>query len=190
MKETNQRKELEQVLVRQKQELEKMQSQCDQFTEELQMIHDQKLQLESRIVESKRIEEELEEKIMQAAKLLVPFKEKRDKVKVERNNAVREVNGLRKLLEWGDSSLSGQQCFTYSFLEINEATRDFDPSWKIGDGRYGSVYKGYLRHLKVAIKMLPFCGSQGHLDFEREVYPFSKLVALRVCEQMAVGSFI
>ncbi|MED6162934.1 hypothetical protein PIB30_075162 [Stylosanthes scabra] len=40
-------------------------------------------------------------------------------------------------------------------LEINEATNDFDPSWKSGEGRYGSVYKAVLPNMHVRCNFLP-----------------------------------
>uniref|UniRef100_A0A5B6Z697 RING-type E3 ubiquitin transferase n=1 Tax=Davidia involucrata TaxID=16924 RepID=A0A5B6Z697_DAVIN len=168
MKETNQRKEMEELLARQRQELERMKNQHDQIIKELQMVQDQKLVLEGRMKESRYVEEELEEKIIQAVKLLVTFKGKRDELQIEHDNAIREINGLTKFVEEDAASLCRPQFFAFSFLEINEATRNFDPSWKIGDGRFGSVYKGFLCHMKVAIKMLPSHGSQGHLEFEHE----------------------
>ncbi|XP_059667103.1 U-box domain-containing protein 32 isoform X2 [Cornus florida] len=175
MKEINQRKELEEVLARQRQELETMKNQHDQFVKQLQMVQEQKLVLESRVTESHRTEEELEEKIIQAVDLLVTFKGRRDEMQIEHANAIREVNALRNLVAEDAASLCRSQFLSLSFLEINEATHNFDPSWKIGDGRYGSVYKGFLHHMKVAIKMLPSRGSQGHMEFEQEAGLLSRV---------------
>ncbi|GKF98421.1 U-box domain-containing protein 32 isoform X1 [Tanacetum coccineum] len=68
-------------------------------------------------------------------------------------------------------------------MEIMEATQDFNQSLKIGEGRYGSVYKGILRHVRIAIKMLPSLGSQGDAEFEDEVNPTTVYVkvAIRLC---------
>lgn len=169
MKERKERKEMEEVLARQKQDLESMKNLHDQYTKELQMVRDQKQVLESQLMESHSVEDELDEKFVQAVKLLMTFKEKRDKLLIEHDKVRGEINGLRRLVKKDAADLSKLQFSAFSFWEINEATRDFDPSWKIGDGRYGSVYKGILRHLKVAIKMLPSHGSQGHVEFEHEV---------------------
>lgn len=160
---------MEEVLARQKQDLESMKNLHDQYTKDLQMVHEQKQALESQLMESRSVEDELEEKIVQAVKLLTSFKEKRDKLLIEHDRLIGEINGLRTLMKNDATDLSKLQFFTFSFWEINEATRDFDPSWKIADGRYGIIYKGVLRHLKVAIKMLPSHGSQGHVEFEHEV---------------------
>ncbi|KAI8030901.1 U-box domain-containing protein 33 [Camellia lanceoleosa] len=174
-KEKKPSKEMEEVLSRQRQELERMKNQHDQYTKELQIIRDQKPVLESQLIDSHSVEKELEEKIIQAVKLLVTFKEKRDKLQIEREKAIKEINGLRKLVDEDAANLQKLQFFAFSFSEIGEATRDFDPSWKIGDGIYGSVYKGILRHLKVAIKMLPSCGSQCHVEFEHKAWVLSKV---------------
>ncbi|GFY84183.1 U-box domain-containing protein kinase family protein [Actinidia rufa] len=131
MNEIKQRKEMEEVLSDQRQELERMKNQHDQYTKELQMI--------------------------------------------EHDKAIRELGGLSKVVNENAADSFKLQFFAFSFWEINEATRDFDPSWKIGDGRYGSVYKGLLRHLKVAIKMLPSRGSQGHVEFEHEAWALSRV---------------
>ncbi|XP_057476986.1 U-box domain-containing protein 32-like [Actinidia eriantha] len=175
MKEIKQRKEMEEVLAGQRQELERLKNQHDRYTKELQTVRDQKPVLETQLMESRSAEEELEEKIVQAVKLLVTFKEKGDKLHVEHDQAIREIGGLRKLVKEAAADSFKLQFFAFSFWEINEATRDFDPSWKIGDGRYGSVYKGLLRHLKVAIKMLPSRGSQGNVEFEHEAWALSRV---------------
>lgn len=57
----------------------------------------------------------------------------------------------------------------FSFSEIEEATCNFNPSLKIGEGGYGNVFKGILRHTEVAIKMLNPNSSQGTSEFQQEV---------------------
>lgn len=42
----------------------------------------------------------------------------------------------------------------YSLNEIKSATGDFLSSNRIGFGAFGEVYRGYIRHTKVAIKCL------------------------------------
>ncbi|KAL7003436.1 hypothetical protein U1Q18_004592, partial [Sarracenia purpurea var. burkii] len=175
MKDAKEIKEMEEVLARQKEELERMKNQHDQCTKELLMIRDQNRVLECQLMESRSVEEELEEKIIQAVNLLITFREKRDKLRIEHSKTIRQINGLKKMVKRDAADLCKLQFFAFSFWEINEATRDFNPSWKIGDGRYGSVYKGLLRHLKVAIKMLPSNCSQGHVEFEQEAWALSKV---------------
>ncbi|TYJ07075.1 hypothetical protein E1A91_A12G279100v1 [Gossypium mustelinum] len=175
VKEMSRRKEMEELLEREKQEVQKMKDQHDEFIKELQMVKDQKTILESQIVESQRAVEGLEEKMFSAVGLLISFKKKRDDLRIEHENAIRVLKNLRKLVNGGDSSFPGSQILEFSFVEINNATRDFDPSWKIGEGKYGSVYKGLLRHMNVAIKMLPSYGSQSLFEFENEVEILSRI---------------
>ncbi|KAB2054639.1 hypothetical protein ES319_A12G268300v1 [Gossypium barbadense] len=175
VKEMSRRKEMEELLEREKQEVQKMKDQHDEFIKELQMVKDQKTILESQIVESQRAVEGLDEKMFSAVGLLISFKKKRDDLRIEHENAIRVLKNLRKLVNGGDSSFPGSQILEFSFVEINNATRDFDPSWKIGEGKYGSVYKGLLRHMNVAIKMLPSYGSQSLFEFENEVEILSRI---------------
>lgn len=168
-KHMSKRKELEEELARGKEEVERMKNQQDELMKELQMVQDQRSILESRIAESHSSEKELEEKIISAVKLLISIRQKRDELLVEHKDAIREVNELRGSVQEEAASFCTPQFLSFSFMEINEATNNFDPSWKIGEGSYGSVYKGVLRHMHVAIKMLPFYGSQDHLEFQHEV---------------------
>lgn len=163
------RKELEEALTREKQEVARMRNQQDKFLKELQMVQEQKSVLKAQLEESQSIVKELDEKIISAVKLLISFKEKRDKLRIENGNAVAELQKLRRVLNGGVPSFCSVQIPAFSFMEINEATHNFDPSWKIAEGRYGSVYKGILRHIHVAIKMLPSYGCQSQLDFQNEV---------------------
>ncbi|XP_057423906.1 U-box domain-containing protein 32 isoform X2 [Lotus japonicus] len=174
-KEISRRKEVEEQLSRGKQEVQKMKNQRDEIMYDLQMVEDQNSVLRNQLIESQRSAAELEEKIISAVDLLISFREKRDKLRIEHAKAVREVKMLRKVGE-ADTTFSYVVEFpAFSFMEINEATNDFDPSWKIGEGRYGSVYKGLLRNMHVAIKMLPSYGCQIQLEFQRQVEVLSRV---------------
>ena len=151
-----------------------MKNQRDEILEELQMVQDQNSALMNQISESQCTETELEEKIISAVDLLISFREQRDRLRIEHANALREVKVLRRFGEAGTSSYR-VEFPAFSFVEINEATNDFDPSWKIGEGRYGSVYKGQLRNMHVAIKMLPSYGCQSLLEFQHQVLLYSLL---------------
>ncbi|XP_024971580.1 U-box domain-containing protein 33-like isoform X2 [Cynara cardunculus var. scolymus] len=173
MEEITQIKEMEATLVKQNRELETMKNQQDEFKKELQMVRDQKPGLVDRISKARDAEKELEEKIIQAVNLLITFKERRDNLQDELDNARRQINGLANYDE--TTNVSQIQFYKPSFLEIMEATQDLNQSLKIGEGRCGSVYKGILRHVRVAIKMLPSLGSQGEAEFEREAEVLSRM---------------
>lgn len=64
----------------------------------------------------------------------------------------------------------------YTIEEIEEATEKFSESNKIGEGGYGPVYKGYLDHTPVAIKVLRPDAAQGRQQFQQEVQSFSLLI--------------
>ncbi|XP_012090232.1 U-box domain-containing protein 32 isoform X1 [Jatropha curcas] len=175
IKEISLRKEMEEELARENEVVERTQNQCDEFIEEVQMVQEQKSVLESQLSECNCMVKDLEEKIISAVELLISFKAKRDAARIEYENAMREVIRLRKLAKMETVSFSKSEILEFSFMEINEATQEFDPSWKIGEGRYGIVYKGILRHVHVAIKMLPSYGSHTQLDFQNGVEILSRV---------------
>nr|CAD1840295.1 unnamed protein product [Ananas comosus var. bracteatus] len=57
----------------------------------------------------------------------------------------------------------------YSIVEIEAATDYFADSRKIGEGGYGPVYKCYLDHTPVAIKVLRPDAAQGREQFQQEL---------------------
>ncbi|XP_073299273.1 U-box domain-containing protein 35-like isoform X2 [Primulina huaijiensis] len=63
----------------------------------------------------------------------------------------------------------------YSINEIEAATNYFSDSDKIGEGGYGPVYKAFLDHTPVAIKILRPDFSQGQRQFQREVEVLSRI---------------
>ncbi|XP_051130935.1 U-box domain-containing protein 52-like isoform X2 [Andrographis paniculata] len=63
----------------------------------------------------------------------------------------------------------------YTIEEIEEATEFFSESRKIGEGGYGPVYKCYLDHTRVAVKVLRPDAAQGRSQFQREVEVLSCL---------------
>ena len=60
----------------------------------------------------------------------------------------------------------------YSIEEIESATEFFDEKYKIGEGGYGPVYKCYLDHTPVAVKVLRADAAQGRSQFQQEVKMF------------------
>ncbi|KAM1200636.1 hypothetical protein ACFX2I_016892 [Malus domestica] len=57
----------------------------------------------------------------------------------------------------------------YSIEEIEAATEFFTESRKIGEGGYGPVYRCYLDHTPVAVKVLRPDAAQGRSQFNQEV---------------------
>ncbi|GKA40904.1 U-box domain-containing protein kinase family protein [Tanacetum coccineum] len=119
---------------------------------------------------------ELEQKMLSAIELLKNYKRERDEIQLECDDALRLVEELRAK-QTGEASSSGVSQFynEFSFTEIQDATRNFDQSLKIGEGGYGSIFRGFLQHTKVAIKMLHSQSIQGPSEFQQELYIFNEL---------------
>ncbi|MED6121732.1 hypothetical protein PIB30_032967 [Stylosanthes scabra] len=175
LEELNLRKRAEEELQKEKEQLESMKIQRDKVKEELQLALDQKSSLESQIASSELMIKEYEQKIISAVDLLQSYKKERDELQVQRDDALREATELRK--KQGEASgMHTPPLFSeFSFFEVKQATNNFDQSRKIGEGGYGSIFKGMLRHSEVAIKMLHSDSMQGPLEFQQEVDVLSKL---------------
>ncbi|CAL5383008.1 unnamed protein product [Camellia sinensis] len=173
--EMRKRKEYEEALARGREELENMKRHVDEVMEELCIAQEHKSSLENQIASSNQMILQLEQKMFFAVELLQKYKKERDDLQVERDEAL-EVSELRKKqAEEASNALMPQFFSEFSFSEIEEATCNFDQSLKIGEGGYGSIYKGLLRHTQVAIKMLKSNSSQGPSEFQQEVNILSKL---------------
>lgn len=152
-----------------KEELEKIKNEKDEVMEELHIALDQKKSLERQIADNDKMVKELEQKIISAVELLQNYKNERDELQLERDNALKEAEELRKSRTEASSSHMPQFFSDFSFSEIEEATQNFNPSLKVGEGGYGSIYKGLLRHTQVAIKVLHSHSLQGPAEFQQEV---------------------
>nr|TKS07752.1 hypothetical protein D5086_0000110060 [Populus alba] len=81
--------------------------------------------------------------------------------------ACKEAEEKRKALD--ALAYSDVRYRRYSIEEIEAATDYFSHSLKIGEGGYGPVYKCYLDHTPVAIKVLRPDAAQGRSQFQQEV---------------------
>ncbi|PPD83051.1 hypothetical protein GOBAR_DD20039 [Gossypium barbadense] len=80
---------------------------------------------------------------------------------------LRETMEMKKMFEaLSDGKIQYRK---YTIEEIEEATDNFSPSRKIGEGGYGPVYKCYLDHTPVAVKVLRPDAAQGRLQFMQEI---------------------
>ncbi|CAI9109299.1 OLC1v1009101C1 [Oldenlandia corymbosa var. corymbosa] len=173
--EVRKRKEVEEALALQKKEVEKMRYQLDEIKMKLGISMEQKSSLEIQIKASAKMVHELEQKMSSAVELLRKYKNERDDLQVECDKALKEVMELRQKHAEKESSSSMSYLFSeYLFSEIEQATCHFDPALKISEGGYGSIYKGFVRHTHVAIKILNQDTLQGPLEFQQEVNILSK----------------
>lgn len=81
--------------------------------------------------------------------------------------ALKEVEEKNKVI----SQFSQSDCRyrRYTIEEIEAATDYFSKSLKIGEGGYGPVYKCYLDHTPVAVKVLRPDAAHGRQQFQQEV---------------------
>ncbi|XP_073353330.1 U-box domain-containing protein 52-like isoform X2 [Aegilops tauschii subsp. strangulata] len=71
--------------------------------------------------------------------------------------------------------LQGDSYSTFTWEEIDNATASFSESLKIGTGSNGTVYKGHLNHLDVAIKVLHSNDSTSTKHFNQELEVLSRI---------------
>lgn len=85
--------------------------------------------------------------------------------------ARREAEEMRKAL--GGMQMEDVRYRKYTIEEIEAATDSFSESRKIGEGGYGPVFKCFLDHTPVAVKVLRPDAAQGRSQFRQEVDPTS-----------------
>lgn len=83
------------------------------------------------------------------------------------SKALKEAEEMRKVLD--NLAQSDVRYRRYNIEEIEKATDNFAESRKIGEGGYGPVYKCYLDHTSVAVKVLRPEAAQGRSQFQQEV---------------------
>ncbi|CAN8240863.1 unnamed protein product [Cochlearia groenlandica] len=95
-----------------------------------------------------------------------------------KHNGTHEISHHISIYAWRNDlepqDVSGLYYFEMS--TIRTATNNFSPSNKLGQGGFGSVYKGKLRNGKeIAVKRLSSSSGQGKEEFMSEVVLISKL---------------
>lgn len=174
-KEFKQRKDMEEILAREKLEFEKHKHELDEVKEELREAHKHKSELETKVIHAEQVLRDLKDKLSTAEVLINSLQDERDELQQERDDAIREKeilqdnNGI-------DAGVHREHSFSaFSPVELEQATSGFDDVLKIGEGGYGIVYKGFLRHTPVAIKKLRSQGMQGQTEFYQEVQVLSRV---------------
>ncbi|XP_019096692.1 PREDICTED: probable LRR receptor-like serine/threonine-protein kinase At1g56140, partial [Camelina sativa] len=67
--------------------------------------------------------------------------------------------------------------YTFTYSELKNATQDFDPSNKLGEGGFGSVYKGNLDDgREIAVKVLSVGSRHGKGQFVAEIVTISTVL--------------
>ncbi|KAL8533071.1 hypothetical protein ACS0TY_009356 [Phlomoides rotata] len=94
--------------------------------------------------------------------------------RISENESRKRVSAEMKALQESDeegkamcrSSLNYRR---YTIEQIEEATHYFNKSLKVGEGGYGPVFKCYLDHTHVAVKVLRPDAAEGRSQFQQEV---------------------
>ncbi|KAJ3689331.1 hypothetical protein LUZ61_018495 [Rhynchospora tenuis] len=146
-------KTMENMLNAQHNELEKHKKMYEQAQKEMLSLDSQKMQLMQTVTE-------LQTKFEETSALL-------EKTTRERDLTQREAREFNR--QGGSRSRHLEYCTVFTYSEIAEATRKFDPSHVIGEGGFGAVYKGFLRHTTVAMKILNRDSIQGDPQFYQEI---------------------
>ncbi|ERM95008.1 U-box domain-containing protein 33 [Amborella trichopoda] len=164
--------ELDEVLNRERHKLEDLANQRDKFSKEVQEICKEKDALTCRIAELDQLVHDLTEKLREAEESLSRVSRENVEIQRQREDVLHQLEQYQKR----EGHSSGQESFCeFSVMELNIATRNFDGRLKIGQGGYGTVYKGRLRHTDVAIKVLDSGSLQGQSEFQQEVNVLSRV---------------
>ncbi|CAL5051224.1 unnamed protein product [Urochloa decumbens] len=140
------------------QELERLKKEHSEVTEKLQNTNE-------------HLQGQLSESRGQYERLLAEH----DHLLHERNHAVREVQELRQKRGQMLSVLTTAMHCEFSSSELECATENFSSLLKIGEGGFGCVYRGLLRNMTVAIKVLKSDSLHGQSQFEQEVAILSRV---------------
>nr|XP_034572176.1 U-box domain-containing protein 57-like isoform X2 [Setaria viridis]TKV95083.1 hypothetical protein SEVIR_9G337400v2 [Setaria viridis] len=182
LNEAKQRKEVIEALAKangvielMKQEMDALKQDRDDIIDKLVKMSEQKATLEQRVDEYGGIVKDLEDTLATSKSLIHSQQLEYDKLKHERDNALKDADELRKEKEKTVSYSSLTWNTEFSLLELQLATQNFSDTVKIGEGGFGRVYRGFLRNTTVAIKMLRSHNLQGQSQFRQEVVVLSRV---------------
>ncbi|CAN6214968.1 unnamed protein product [Urochloa humidicola] len=145
--------------------------------EQAAMLKKQASEERLRRIESERMARTMEEHLSGVQQEMEQLKKQHeyDHLLHERNHAVREVQELRQKRGQMLSVLVTSMHCEFSSSELERATENFNSSLKIGEGGFGCVYRGILRNMTVAIKVLKPDSLHGQSQFEQEVAILSRV---------------
>lgn len=141
----------------------------DDIIDKLVKMSEQKATLEQRVDEYGSTVKDLEDRLEASKSLIHSQQLEYEKLKHERDNALKDADDLRKEKDKTVSCSSLTWNTEFSLSELQQATQNFSDAVKIGEGGFGRVYRGFLRNTTVAIKMLRSHNLQGQSQFRQEV---------------------
>jgi chromosome segregation ATPase len=155
------------VIEQMKQEMDALKRDRDDIIDKLVKVSEQKETLEQQVDDYGGIVKDLEDTLAASKSLIHSQKLEYEKLKHERDKALKDADELRKEKAKTEFSLSWNTEFSLSELQL--ATQNFSDTLKVGEGGFGRVYRGLLRNTTVAIKMLRSHNLQGQSQFRQEV---------------------
>ncbi|XP_042447426.1 U-box domain-containing protein 33-like [Zingiber officinale] len=174
--EMEQRKDIEDMLLKETRRVEEIMKQRNEMFEQLCKTLEKKAALEQEVIDVKHKTKDLEKKLSDTHYLLITLQSENVELRKERDNAVREAEKLHHQIEELERRIQGSDIFCdFSYSELQQATNNFDESYKIREGGYGIVYKGTLGQNTVAIKKLNSQVMQRQKAFHKEINVLSKL---------------
>ncbi|TVU27653.1 hypothetical protein EJB05_19149 [Eragrostis curvula] len=142
------RKEVEEMLARERAAMERDRQELDDMLEQIQKVNDRSNELEVQIVSSERMMSDLEAKLSESYSILDTLRRERQQQGGDPATATE--------CEARDGDHHGVSLLRFSYSELDEATNHFDESARIdggGGGGRGKVYRGDLRNMAVAVKV-------------------------------------
>ncbi|TVU28805.1 hypothetical protein EJB05_20338, partial [Eragrostis curvula] len=190
--ETNRRRKAERDLIsalhridelehRHMQEMKKKEAMEETIARQLKKIEEAKRQLhevhDKHMIEMKYAVKAHEEKISNSMHLLQELQDKHDKLLQERNIAFTEAEDLRQKYKQKQRAFMTAETLNieFSFVELQQATKDFNAEFKISEDEFASGYRGFLRNTFVAIKLLHPQSLQGEVEFHQQVAKLAKV---------------
>ncbi|KAL6566586.1 hypothetical protein OROMI_014990 [Orobanche minor] len=139
--------------------------------------------LDSRAKEANRRCEEVAEELKLIETSIATLQNEKQKLQVQKNEATRWLDRWRNHEIYEDAKESGviglkeDSCEVPELLssDVEAATCNFCGSLKIGEGEYGTVYRGEMSGNTVAIKKLHAYNMQSHTEFNEAVQVLGKL---------------
>ena len=159
------REEIEQVKI----ENGHLKRQRDEYFNQSQVANERRIALEKKVYDSELVIMNLQLISASTGASVDSLHADFNKMQQERDNLLRKVEELRiqkENMHCGSCTTSNS---TFSLQELQQATQNFNESFKIGESGFGPVYKGSLRQTMVAIKLLASQSLQNISKFQQEV---------------------
>ncbi|KAG2655095.1 U-box domain-containing protein 33-like isoform X2 [Panicum virgatum] len=158
-REAKQRKEMEDMLARERAAMEQDRRELNDILDKIRQVDDRSADLELQISTSERMMSELEARLSESYSLLETLRPTTTTASGEGTEGAQDGGQGASFLRLG-------------YSELDEATRHFDESARVdggGDGGRGKVYRGDLRNMAVAVKVLRRDVAVDEARFAREV---------------------